>query len=282
MIQVVADTTCSLPQETARALGIPLMPQIIIFGKEAYRDDSEIDTATFFRKLRSSPALPQTSAPPPALYEPVFQKLLEAGDAIVVICPSAELSGTFRSAENASLKFPGAPIHVVDMRTIAGTLGAAVVLARRWAGQGIQIEELLFRLASLQRNQRTYFLVDTLEFLHRGGRIGGARRLLGEMLQVKPILRLEDGRVMPFEQPRTRSKALHRLQEIVLSECPGGEGAFLSVMHAEAAEAASELSSALRAAFGMKEIPIYELPPAIAVHAGPGVLAVGYYTLPVT
>jgi len=278
MIQIIADTTCSLPQEMTRALRIPMLPQIIIFGDESYRDDTEMDTATFLRRLHSSPVLPKTAAPPPALYEPIYQRILERGDTIVVVTPSADLSGTYRSAMTAALNFPGAPIHVVDMRMIAGMLGAAVILGVRWGKAGMAVPELLSRLTGLHSLQRTYFLVDTLEFLHRGGRIGGARRLLGEMLQVKPILSLQDGRVTAYEQPRTKLKALKRLQEIVIRECPGGDDSFLCVMHAEAKQPAEELSSSLRAAFGMKAIPIYELPPAIGVHAGPGVLAVGFFT----
>jgi DegV family protein with EDD domain len=281
MIQIVSDTTCSLPRAVTQALGVPVLPQVIIFGEDAYRDDSEIDTATFFEKLHHSSVLPQTAAPPPALYEPIYRSILDRGDTVVVVCPSSDVSGTYRSAVTAAQSFPGAPIHVIDMRTVAGMLGAAVQLAVRWSKQGIGVTELLARLAELQPLQRTYFLVDTLEFLHRGGRIGGARRLLGEMLQVKPILSLEDGHVMPHEQPRTKQKALRRLQEIVVSECQGGEDSFLCVMQAEAEESAAELSSALRAAFGLKEIPIYEQPPAIAVHGGPGILAVGFYTKPV-
>jgi DegV family protein with EDD domain len=282
MIRIVADTTCSLPLPVLHKMGVAVLPQIIVFGEESFRDDTELTSSAFLMKLRSSAALPKTAAPPPSLYAPVYRELLAKGDAVLVLCPSGELSGTLRSAQMAAQDFPGAPLHVVDMRTIAGMLGAAVILADRWARQGMPIKELLERLEQLKSIQQTYFVVATLEYLHRGGRIGGARRLLGEMLQVKPILRIQNGRVEPFEQQRTSKRALARLQELIVEGCPKGEGSFLCIMQADAKEAADEVAGNLKQSLGLKDIPIYEQPPAIIVHAGPGTLAVGFYTQPVS
>ncbi len=281
MIRIIADTTCALPREVTSKLEIPVLPQIIIFGEESFRDDTELDTATFLKKLRASPVLPKTAAPPPALYTPIFKELLEKGDTILAVCPSADVSGTLRSVQVAAQDFPGAPIHAVDMRTVAGMLGAAVLLADRWAKQGKPVEKIIESLEDLKTRQRTYFVVDTLEYLHKGGRIGGAKRLVGEMLQVKPILRILDGKVEPYEQQRTRKRALARLSELVTGECPKGDGSFLCVMQADAEDTAKEFASGLKQLMSVKEIPIYELPPAIVTHGGPGVLAVGFYTQPV-
>jgi DegV family protein with EDD domain len=281
MVRIIADTTCALPREVTRNLDIPVLPQIIIFGDQTYQDDTELDTASFLKKLQSSPELPKTAAPPPALYSPIFTELLAKGDTILAVCPSAEVSGTLRSVEVAAQDFPGAPIHIIDMRTVAGMLGAAVLLADRWAKQGKPADEILKSLEDLKPLQRTYFVVDTLEYLHKGGRIGGASRLVGEMLQVKPILRVLDGRVESYEQQRTRKRSLARLTELVAAECPQGEGSFLCLMQADAEETAAELAADLKRQTGAKEIPIYELPPAIVTHAGPGALAVGFYSKPV-
>jgi DegV family protein with EDD domain len=233
MIRIVSDTTCALPSEVTRKLEIPILPQIIIFGAESFRDDTELNSASFLAKLRASPTLPKTAAPPPSLYHPIFNDLLNKGETILVLTPSAEVSGTYRSAEVAAQDFPGAPIHIVDMRNIASMLGAAVLLADRWAKQRKTLPEILERLEELKTRQRTYFVVDTLEYLHKGGRIGGAKRLVGEMLQVKPILWIKDGRVEPFEQQRTKKRALNRLMELVAEECTKGEGSFLSLMQAD-------------------------------------------------
>jgi len=277
MIKIITDTTSGLPLDVARAHDIPVLPQIVIFGEEIYRDDTEIDTRTFLQKLRASPTLPKTAAPPPALYNPIFERLLAEGyRTIICLHPSSELSGTVRSALTAAQDFPGADIRVVDTRTIAAPLATAVLLAARWAREGVDADTIVARLQDLLARQRVYFLVDTLEYLHRGGRIGGAQALLGGLLQVKPILTLRDGRVEPFEQKR----ALARLRELVLGECPRTPESYLAVMHADAEATARELAADFAAQLGIPDIPIYELPPAIVTHAGPGVLAVSYFAAP--
>jgi len=281
MIKIITDTTSGLPLDVARAHDIPVLPQIVIFGEEIYRDDTEIDTRTFLQKLRASPTLPKTAAPPPALYNPIFERLLAEGyRTIICLHPSSELSGTVRSALTAAQDFPGADIRVVDTRTIAAPLATAVLLAARWAREGVDADTIVARLQDLLARQRVYFLVDTLEYLHRGGRIGGAQALLGGLLQVKPILTLRDGRVEPFEQQRTQKRALARLRELVLGECPRTPESYLAVMHADAEATARELAADFAAQLGIPDIPIYELPPAIVTHAGPGVLAVSYFVAP--
>lgn len=281
MIQIITDTTSGLPPELARKYDIPVLPQIIIFGEESYRDDTEMDTRMFLEKLRASPTLPKTAAPPPALYHPIFERLLAEGyRTLICLHPSSDLSGTVRSALTAAQDFPEADIRVVDTRTVAAPLATVVLLAARWAREGMDADTIIARVQETLARQRVYFVVDTLEYLHRGGRIGGAQALLGGLLQVKPILTLRDGRVEPFEQQRTQRRALARLRELVLEGCPPSPESYLAVMHADAEATARELAADFSAQLGIPEIPIYELPPAIVTHAGPGVLAVSYFTAP--
>ncbi len=281
MIKIITDTTSGLPLDVARAHDIPVLPQIIIFGEETYRDDTEMDTRMFLQKLRASPTLPKTAAPPPALYNPIFERLLAEGyRTIICLHPSSELSGTVRSALTAAQDFPGADIRVVDTRTIAAPLATVVLLAARWAREGVDADTIIARVQDMLARQRVYFVVDTLEYLHRGGRIGGAQALLGGLLQVKPILTLRDGRVEPFEKQRTQKRALERLRELVLGDCPRTPESYLAVMHADAEATARELAADFAAQLGIPDIPIYELPPAIVTHAGPGVLAVSYFAAP--
>ena len=192
-----------------------MLPQIVIFGETSYRDDTELDTAAFLQKLRTSPQLPKTAAPPPQLYNPIFEETAEKGETGIVLAPTSKASGTVRSAEVAAQDFPQADIRVIDSQTIAGNLGSMVLLAARWASEGMGADEIVARLNDLIARQRIYFLVDTLEYLQKGGRIGGAKALLAEMLQVKPILTVRDRQVEPYEQQRTKRCALTRLVEIV-------------------------------------------------------------------
>jgi DegV family protein with EDD domain len=277
MVKIVADTTAGLPRETLSSLGIALVPQIVVFGEQSFRDDTELDTAGFLQKLKASAQLPKTAAPPPPLYNPIFEQAAEAGEEVVVVAPSGKVSGTVRSAETAAQDFPKLKVHVVDTLTVAGNLASLVLLARQWAGQGASAEDIVRRIAEWAQRGRIYFLVDTLEYLQKGGRIGGAKALLGELLQVKPILCLRDGQVEPFEQQRTKKRAVARLLEVVEEQCPKDPAAHLSVMQADAKAEAEGLAAELRSRMGLAEIPIYELPPAIVTHGGPGLLAVGFF-----
>jgi DegV family protein with EDD domain len=277
MVKIVADTTSGLPREMLRTLGIPLIPQIVCFGEDSYRDDTELDTAAFLQKLKAATELPKTAAPPPALYHPIFQKALNAGEDVIVVAPSGKVSGTVRSAEVAAQDFPNLKVHVVDTQTIAGNLASLVLLAHEWACEDAKTDTILSRLYEWIPRGHIFFLVDTLEYLQKGGRIGGAKALLGEMLQIKPILCLHNGQVEPFEQQRTKRRALKRLLEVVDEECPKGMDAHLCVMQADAAQEAGLLADDLKSRMGIKTIPIYELPPAIVTHGGPGVLGIGYF-----
>lgn len=277
MVKIVADTTCSIPVNELEGLGVAVLPQIIVFGDETYRDDTEIDHPTFLVKLKASAQLPKTAAPPPVLYNPIFEKEAKAGNPVVVICPSSELSGTFRSAETAAHEFPDAEIHIVDARTIGSGLGSIVRCAMEWAKQGVGAEEIVTRVKEMSKREHVYFLVDTLEYLKKGGRIGGAQALLGTLVQVKPILTIVNGRVEPFEKQRTKIRAVARLKELVQSECPPDRNCYLTVMHGAAVEEATTLSKELAEMVKVPEVRFYDLPPAIMVHAGPGVLAVSYF-----
>jgi DegV family protein with EDD domain len=277
MVRIVADTTCGLPRDTFSALGIPLIPQIVCFGEDSYRDDSELDTETFLRKLKASSELPKTAAPPPQLYFPIFEKALKDGESVVIVAPSGKVSGTVRSAEVAAQDFPNLEVRVVDTMTVAGNLGSLVLMAHFWARQGLTPEEIVNRINGFIPRGRIYFLVNTLEYLQKGGRIGGAKALVGELLQVKPILCVREGQVEPFEQQRTKKRAIARLVEIVEKECPKTPDAYLCVMQVNATEEAETLVLELKRSMGLSQIPIYELPPAIVVHAGPGAMAVGFF-----
>jgi DegV family protein with EDD domain len=277
MVKIVADTTSGLPRAMLKTLGIPLIPQIVCFGEESYRDDTEMDTTSFLQKLKASSELPKTAAPPPALYHPIFEQALREGEDVVVVAPSGKVSGTVRSAEVAAQDFPKLKVFVVDTQTIAGNLASLVLLAHAWAQEGAQADIIVSRLKEWIPRGHIFFLVDTLEYLQKGGRIGGARALLGEMLQIKPILCLQDGQVEAFEQQRTKRRGQARLLEVVEEQCPKGPQAHLCVMQADAVQEAGILAADLKSRMNLADIPIYELPPAIVTHGGPGLLGIGFF-----
>ena len=277
MVKIVADTTSGLPRELLKKLGIPLIPQIVVFGEESFRDDTELDTAAFLEKLKAAKELPKTAAPAPALYNPIYAEAVGRGESVIVIAPSAKVSGTVRAAVVAAQDFPDADLRVVDSLTISGNLASLVLMADAWAKSGQDADAIVSRLNDWIKRGRIYFLVNTLEYLQKGGRIGGAKALMGELLQIKPILCLREGQVEPFEQQRTKKRALARLVEIVEEQCPKNAEAHLCVMQADAIDEAEMLAADLKARMNLVSIPIYELPPAIVVHGGPGVLGIGFF-----
>jgi DegV family protein with EDD domain len=228
-------------------------------------------------RLKNSPELPKTAAPPPELFIEAFQKLIPLNEPILCLHPSEEVSGTVRSATIAAAEFPHANIHILDSRLVASPLATCVELAYTWAEAGIPIEEIKQRLMELSAVCRIYFLVASLDHLVRGGRIGGAQALLGSMLQIKPILTFRAGKVDQFGKERTLHHAVARLKELVLQQYPSNEDGYLSVLHAGVPDQGQALAEDLRGKLGLQSVPIYDMPPAIVTHGGPGILGVGFF-----
>lgn len=277
MIKIVGDTLSCISLAEAKKLGIGFLPQIIVFGTETFRDDYELTTEEFLKKLRASDTLPKTAAPAPALYEPIFQEFSRDGDTVLVLCPSKEVSGTYRSASVAAKDFPNADIRVIETNTIGTALGDLVKLAVDWVKQGMDADTILQKLEEKSKAVRIYFYVETLEYLHKGGRIGNASKLVGSLLQVKPILRFTDAKIQAFETQRTKRRALDRLAEIVKTECPKNAGSHLAIMESDAFPTAAQLREDFKTSLGIENIDIYTLPPAIVVHTGPGVVAASFF-----
>jgi DegV family protein with EDD domain len=278
MTRIVADTTCGLAPEMAQELGIPLIPQIINFGEESFREGVDIDHAGFMARLQTSRVLPKTAAPYPGDFIEVFERFLAAGENIVCIHPSVDVSGTVRSALTAKDACLNGDIRIIDTRTIAGPLATLVLEADKLAKTGASADQVEALVREMMPRARIYFLVDTLEYLRRGGRIGGAATLVGSVLQIKPILTFTDGRIDQFSKERTKKRALARIKELVLAEAAHGEEAQVTVMYAGVRHEAELLAGELQAALGVSQVLLMDLVPAIITHAGPGALAVGFFT----
>ena len=277
MIKIVADTTSVIEPSEAKDLGIEMIPQIIIIEDKSYRDDNEITTEEFLSKLKSSPVLPKTAAPPPSLYTPIFEAVNKNKDTAIVICPSAKVSGTVRSATVAAQDYPDADIRIIDSLTIGPALGTLVYKAKEWADAGLSADVIVDRINEAKKQNVIYFYVDTLEFLHKGGRIGTAKALVGSLLQVKPILIFKDGQVNPFDSQRTKKRAFAKIVDLVKEECPPNQSSHLTIFHADAMEDALSIRAEFSDLTSVDSIRITKLPPAIIVHAGPGVVAVSFF-----
>ncbi len=276
MVKIITDTTSCLPAGIDKHYQIPVIPQVINFGEESFYEGVDLSIDGFLQRLKTSIQLPKTAAPPPELFSREFERLKSSGEAVICIHPSAEVSGTVRSATVAADDYPEMDIRVIDTRVIAGPLATIVLRAAELAASGMDIDSLEAEINIMAERARVYFMVDTLEYLARGGRIGGASALLGGILQIKPILRMHEGRVDQYERERTHKRAVERLKEIVLEQISHDGTGGMSIMEADARPAAEKLAEELGAIVKQAEIPIYQMPPAIITHAGPGILAVGF------
>ena len=277
-VRIVTDSTADIPREQADALGIAVVPLTVFFGNDAYLDGVELDNAAFYRKLATSKDLPRTSQPTPASFEETYRRAIDEGaDAILSVHLSAKLSGTYQSACTArdSIAESNAqvPIEVVDSQSISVGMSHAILLAAQEAHDGLGLAEIKARLLDQLARTRILAVLDTLEFVKRGGRIGGARAMLGNMLSVKPIISLKDGEVVPVEQPRTRSKAYARIAELLAAS---GNVEFVSIAEASD-DVGQQLAQVIKTVY-KGELPIYRLGGVLGTHTGPGTAAIAYVT----
>ncbi len=277
-VRIVTDSTADIPLEQAQALGITVVPLTVFFGEEAYLDGVELDNASFYRKLQESKALPRTSQPPPAAFQEAYTRLLNEGaDGILSVHLSSKLSGTYQSACTARDSLPEhmrrMPIEIVDSLSISVGMGIPILRAAQEAREGLSLKEIKAHVLDQLSRTRILAVLDTLEYVKRGGRIGGAKALLGNMLSVKPILSLKDGKVVPVEQPRTRSKAYERIAQLLANM-----GKLESVAIGEAStDVGQQLAAAIKATYS-GNIPIYKLGAVLGTHSGPGTGAVAAIT----
>lgn len=276
-VAIITDSTAYLPQELIQQYDIRVVPLTVIFGEESFRDGEDMSPSAFYTRLQSAAVLPTTSQVTVGVFSKLFKQLHQEGREILVITISGKLSGTVESAEQAAQLVPDAKIAIVDSLSTTVEQGFIVLAAARGASSSACLAEC--QQIAVQARERTgvVFAVDTLEFLHRGGRIGGAKRLMGTVLNIKPILTIKDGRVDALEQTRTRKKSLNRLTQIVAERVAGKSNLCLAVAHANAAEDAQKLLEIACEQLNPIETLITELSPVIGTHVGPGTVALAYY-----
>ena len=277
MIKIVTDSGSGITPETAQQYGILVVPLYVHFGTETFRDGVDIQLPEFLSRLRSFPQLPTTSQPSAGDFLEVYKSLTADGSEVISIHLSAKLSGTVASACAAQEMLPEARIHVVDSKFITASQAMMVVEAARMAAAGRDAQAILARLNQLIAGFHIYFVVDTLEYLQKGGRIGKAAALLGTALQMKPLLALEDGIVEPKERIRSKSKAVARIQELAVQETAGRKCLYLGILHAAAAQEAEQLKADLVSQLAPGETIMAEVGPIITTHTGPGVVGAVFY-----
>jgi DegV family protein with EDD domain len=276
-VVVVTDSTSDVPKDVAERLGIFVVPQILIMGDQTWLDGVDIDPPAFYELLRVSPHFPSTSQASVGYFEDLFSRLAEQYAGIAAILVSAGVSGTVNSASTAAANLPHLAVEIVDSRSASMQLGLIAIEAARAALAGASLEEVVATARRLVDRVRVYFVVDTLEYLHRGGRIGAAARLLGTALNLKPVLEMRDGIVQPVAKIRTRRKALERVFDLVEAGVAGAARVHMAVLHVAVPDEAARLAEQLAERFEPVELIRSEAGPVVGAHVGPGTVGVAFY-----
>ncbi len=280
-IALITDTTCDVPQDLVDQYDIGLAPQILIWGTEEYKDRIEIDAATFYARLPNDPNHPSSSQPiPPYFVELLEQSKAKGAEEAVIITLSTQLSKTVDSARQAAEQVD-MPVHVLDSRSVSMGLGFQVLAAARAREAGGDAQAMLDAANKARETMAVNFTPETLEYLHRGGRIGGASKLVGTALQLKPQLYVDHkgtGRIEAGERTRTRKKALSRLYELFFEQMDSSKPLRVAIVHINEEDIANQFAEQIQAEHSPVELLVTSVGPVVGVHGGPGTVGLcGYY-----
>lgn len=274
----VTDSTAYIPPEITKKYSISVTPQVLIWDGQTYRDGVDIQPGEFYSRLKTSKSMPSTSQVSLVSMQEAFQSIVDQGMSVLGIFISSKLSGTLQSAIQAkeAMGSAGEKVTLIDSQSTAMAMGFQVLEAARARESGASLEECAGVAQKAYERTGVYFAVDTLEFLHRGGRIGGAQRFIGSALNLKPILALKDGKVEGVDRIRTKSKAHDRIIELVAEQVKGKKNIRLATLHADAAEDAKKLLDRATAELSPVETLLTEVSPVVGTHAGPGTVGLAY------
>ena len=277
-IALVTDSTTYMPPELVKKYNISVAPQVLIWGDQTYKDGVDIELGEFFTRLKTAKVMPTTSQVAVISFQEIFQDLVDKGYDVLALLVSSRLSGTVQSAVQAKDLMSSAreKVNVVDSQSVAMALGFQVLAVARALEDGASLKDAIALAEKSYQYTGVFFAVDTLEFLHRGGRIGGAQRFLGTMLNMKPILAIQDGRVEGIERIRTKAKAQDRVLELTLEKVAGRTPVRLATLHANAADDARALLTRAEQALNPVESIFTEVSPTVGTHAGPGTVGLAF------
>lgn len=277
-IAIVTDSSAYIPPEAQEGLDIHVIPVWLIWDGENYRDGVDITPDAFYPRLSVSKTLPTSSQPTVMEFKHLFEELSKSADAIVAVLVSSKLSGTVESAQAAANELPALSIRIVDSLTGAMCLGFTVLAAARAAAAGNSLEEVVAAAEKMKEKSQLIFVVDSLEFLHRSGRISGGRRLLGTALKIKPILQFEEGLITPLSQARTKRKALEKIIELAENRLAGKQMVEAAIIEIDCQEDCEKLENMVRTNFNPSEIYRTAVSPVVGTIVGPGSIGLAYYT----
>ena len=278
-VAILTDSTASIPANLMQEYNISSVPLELIWGQETFQDGVTLTSQEFYKKLGASKILPSTSQPSAGSLKVAMSNLLSQEFDVLGIFLSSKLSGTYQAAKQAREMLPrDARIEIVDSQMTTLAMGFQVLMAARAAKTGANLAECARIADQVRVNSGVYFMVDTLEFLHRGGRIGGAQRFLGTTLGTKPILYMHEGKIESLERVRTKTKALDRLGDLVAENCTGKDNIRLASVHANSINDAESLLQRASQLLNPVERLTADLSPVIGIHAGPGTVALAYMT----
>ena len=278
-ISFITDSTAYLEKDYVANHPVRVIPLNLHWNEATYKDNVDIAADEFYDRLEKSETLPSTSQPSAGEFLEMYKEAAKDADALVVPLISSGISGTVDSALMAAKEFKEVPVYVIDSKVTSAGLALLVKALVESAQKGSSIDDLLKLAEKIIKDMKLYFVLDTLKYLHKGGRIGGAAAFLGSALDLKPILYLtEDGKIDALEKVRTRKKAVKRLIELA-EEKAGGKPAYLGIIHAQVEEEAETLQDELREKLNPSKSGIYVISPVIGTHVGPGALAVALHTI---
>ncbi len=277
-IALVTDSTAFLPSESLNQYAIKTTPLVVIWDEKTFEDGVDIKPVDFYTRLKTSKTMPSTSQASVGIMHGTFQSLVEQGFEVLGIFISSKLSGTMQSAiQGREMMGTGKEkVTLVDSLSTSMCMGFMVLAAARALEKDATMPECVAAVEKARANSGIFFAVDTLEFLHRGGRIGGAQRFIGSALNLKPILTLNDGKVEGMERIRTKTKAHDRLLELVAERVKGKQNIRLATVHANALTDAEALLARAAQQFNPIETACSDLSPVIGTHTGPGTVGLVY------
>jgi len=278
-ILVVTDSSSSLPEELIKELDIRVIPLWLIWDDHCYRDGVDIYPHTFYQRLRTSESLPSSTQPSAVEFKEFFRKLADECGGIVSVLASSNISGTVDSAEAAKEFVPGLQVRVVDSLFSAMGEGLVAVAAARAAASSKTIDEVVAVAENTRDHTHLLFVVDTLEYLHKGGRIGGAKRFLGTALNIKPILHFEGGTIQSLSQTRTKSRGIEELLNIAAGRLGAGVMAEAAVVHVDCPEEGRSLVEKVKERFNPPLVHLSDVSPVVGTHVGPGALGLAFYSV---